>query len=376
MSKINPDRLAAVFTALCEIDSPSRHEGRVSSFLKELFSSEFAAECFEDESAAATGSDSGNLVFRCSGSAVYESVFFNCHTDTVQPGVGVRVRREGDRFFSAGDTVLGGDDKAGIAILIEAMRVLQENRIAHAPVEFLFTTCEEIGLLGAKAFDQSLIHSTHGYSLDSTGVDLAIIGAPAANHIVCEVFGVAAHAGLNPEKGCSAIQLAARALAEMSLGRLDNESTANIGLISGGAATNIIPDRVRLEGEVRSHSVEKLDSYTNQIEGYFKRYSLPPSLTGITTPGYSFSASRQYPAMLLHDSDVVLQRIERASATLGRTVKKIVAGGGSDANIFNSKGLQTAILGIGMEDVHSTSESVALSDMIRSTELVVSLLTS
>ncbi|MEA3547913.1 MAG: M20/M25/M40 family metallo-hydrolase, partial [Thermodesulfobacteriota bacterium] len=248
---INPDRLASTFISLCEIDSPARKEGRLANHLKKLFSLMGADEIIEDESAALTGSDCGNLIIRFKGRGLpLEPIFFNCHMDVISPCDGVKVRFKNGLFSSRGETVLGGDDKGGLAILIEAMQTLLDNEVPFGPVEFLFTTCEEVGLLGAKAFDAALLSSKIGYSLDSTGIDVVITGAPAAKYVVAKIFGLAAHAGLHPEQGISAIQIAAQAVGKLQLGLLDDESTANIGLISGGTATNIIPDYVELRGEV------------------------------------------------------------------------------------------------------------------------------
>ncbi len=376
---INEDRLAGVFTSLCEIDSPSRREGQVAAYLKRYFADfKTPPEIFEDDSSGQTGADCGNLIIRFAGSLPLEPIFFNCHMDTVMPGLGVTVARRGDTFYSAGETVLGADDKAGIAILIEAMHVLQEANIPHGPVEFLFTTCEEVGLLGAKALDPSLLQARMGYALDSTGTDMIIIGAPAARSIIAEISGASAHAGLNPEKGISAIQLAARAIAEAPLGRIDDESTANIGRITGGMATNIIPEFVKVEGEARSHDPEKLDRIVADMQNCFTRAVdgwTDPTGQATGRPSLVFSAPRQYPALRLRQSDTVVQRIERAASSLSRSLEFIIAGGGSDANVLSGYGLKTAIVGIGMTDVHTTDESIALSDMIRTTELICFMLT-
>jgi tripeptide aminopeptidase len=376
---LNAERLASLFTTLCEIDSPSTREGRVAAFLANLITAEFPdAELIADQSAAFTGSDTGNLLVRFSGELPLAPVFFNCHMDTVQPGEGVRVRREGAIFSSAGDTVLGGDDKSGIATLIELMRALREDGQHHGPVEFLFTTCEEIGLLGAKHFDHRLLRARMGYALDSTGSDQVIIGAPAANHLEITVHGLAAHAGLNPEQGINAIHLAAKAMALLDLGRLDEESTANIGVIVGGEATNIIPDSVTLKGEVRSHSPDKLRLHTSRIESIFNETvsGWHDQTGGISSrPAFSFSAIPQYPALRLSQDDAVIQRITKASDSLGRQLRYIVAGGGSDANIFNGHGLKTAILSTGMQHVHSTNECIDLKDMLRTAELLIAMLT-
>ncbi|MFH1020977.1 MAG: M20/M25/M40 family metallo-hydrolase [Pseudomonadota bacterium] len=380
---INSERLAQIFTAMCSIDSPSGEEARLAMFLKDLVRREFPeAVIAEDESAKATCSDANNLVVRFPGNLPGEAIFFNCHLDTVEPARGVKVVREGTRFSSAGETILGGDDKAGIAILFEAIRAIKEAGLPHLPFDLVFTTCEEVGLRGAKALDLSLLRAKEGYALDSSGVDLLIIGAPAANHFHFTVTGAAAHAGLHPERGINAIQLAARCLAALPLGRLDDESTANIGRIAGGTATNIIPESVLVEGEVRSHSPEKLAVFSQQIketvQATIDNWSPEPGaqLGAGVWPRLDFQLSLEYPAMHIERNASVLQRVDKAAAGLQREIRYERAGGGSDANIFNGKGLQTAIIGIGMDHVHSTEESIDLRDMERTTELVAALLTT
>ena len=322
---ISSERLAQVFTVLCTIDSPSREEARLALFLKDLFAQEFPeAAIFEDSSATTTGSDANNLVIHFPGSLPGEPIFFNCHLDTVEPARGVKVLREGTRFSSAGDTVLGGDDKAGIAILIEAVRAIKEAGLSHLPFDLVFTTCEEIGLRGAKALDLSLLRAREGYALDSSGVDLLIIGAPAANHFHFTITGAAAHAGLHPERGINAIQLAARCLADLPLGRLDEESTANVGRISGGTATNIIPESALVEGEVRSHSPEKLAAFSQQIkdtvQSAIDHWSPEPGaqLEAGVHPRLDFHLTQEYPAMHLDRNASVLQRVDRAATRLQR----------------------------------------------------------
>lgn len=380
---INSERLAQVFTAMCTIDSPSGEEAVLALFLKDLFAQEFPeAIIAEDHSANATGSNANNLVIRFPGNLPGEPIFFNCHLDTVEPSRGVTVVREGTRFSSAGETILGGDDKAGIAILIEAIRAIKEAGLPHLPFDLVFTTCEEIGLRGAKALNLSLLRAKEGYALDSSGVDLLIIGAPAANHFHFTITGAAAHAGLHPERGINAIQLAARCLADLPLGRLDEESTANIGRITGGTATNIIPESVLVEGEVRSHSPEKLAAFSQQIQDAVQATidgwspSLGAQLGTEVRPRLDFHLTHEYPAMHIDRNASVLQRVDKAAARLQRKIRYERAGGGSDANIFTGKGLQTAIIGIGMDHVHSTEESIDLRDMERTVELVASIITT
>jgi tripeptide aminopeptidase len=375
---INQERLASLFTTLCEIDSPSKQEGRVAAYIKSVFA-EMGAVVSEDDSATQTGSDCGNLFVQFpDGGLDKEPVFFNCHMDTVLPAVGVKVKREGDVFTSAGDTVLGSDDKAGIAALIEVMRTLQEKNIPYGPVEYIFTTCEEVGLMGAKVLNPSSIKANIGYALDSSGINRVVVGAPAANRITAEIKGVAAHAGLSPEKGISAIHLAARAIARLKLGRLDPESTANIGLIEGGTATNIIPESVVVHGEVRSHTLSKLKEHMQNIQEVFQdevdNWRDPESIVD-GKPSLDFKVIEDYPVMKLDKNSTVIKRVAEAATTLDAELDYVVAGGGSDANIFNSFGIQCAILSTGMDKVHSTRETIKLSDMALTAELVMAILT-
>lgn len=379
---VQPERIAEIFVQLCEIESPSRREGDLAAFLKGLFATEFNAEILEDNSAAATGSQCGNLVVRLGGRGRGHSpaFFCNCHLDTVEPAAGVKVQRQGETFSSIGATILGADDKAGIAMLIEMARSLKEDGRSDYPLEFVFTTCEEIGLLGAKHFDLSLLRASYGYALDSAGIDLAVVAAPAANRFRAEIYGLAAHAGLHPENGINAIKLAALALAGLPQGRLDHESTANIGLISGGQATNIVPELAWVEGEVRSHSAQKLRHYTEAIEEAFRQVVADHGILAgsASGPGGSratlrFMVENQFPGMSLADDQPVLQRLREAAEFLGRPLRFTVAGGGSDANIFSDRGRPTAILGIGMTDVHTTDESITLNSLVRTTELLMAI---
>ncbi len=373
---IDRERLADTFVHLCEIDSPSRQERNIAEYLKKLFTDLGAESVVEDESAVHTGANCGNLVVRFPGTVKKEAVFFTCHMDTVDPGRGVKVQRVGDIFSASSNTVLGGDDKSGIAAVIELLRVTKEEGLAHGPIEIILTTCEEVGLLGAKHLNTALVHAKNGYALDSTGIDKVVTGAPAANRLKVEVHGIAAHAGLNPEQGISAFCLAARAIADLRLGRLDEQSTANFGLIHGGVATNIVPDLITIEGEVRSHSSAKLEDYTSEIESTFRNVvkGWSAQIGTVKQPSVEISVENEYPAMHLSKEDPVLSRVRRAGDLLEREIVFQVAGGGSDANIFNSYGMKTAIVATGMDKVHTTDESLDLHDLVSLTELMLAIL--
>lgn len=374
---IQPERLAATFTTLCEISSPSRRERAIADHLKQVFTTLGATTIIEDGSSSGTGSDTGNLIIRFAGNRPdIEGIFFSCHMDTVQPGEGVRVVRKGDIFTSAGETILGGDDKSGIAAIIEMMQVIQEQQLDHGLIEIVITTCEEIGLLGAKYLEHRLLTARYGYALDSSGIDTVIYGAPAANKFRIEVTGAAAHAGLSPEQGLSAIQVAAHAITKVRLGRLDPESTANFGIISGGVATNIVPEKVVIEGEVRSHNPEKLAEYTREIISLFEKTVADWPTTNpdcSVAPKVRIETISEYPAMRLGMDDPVICRIREAGRQAGRDLDFIVAGGGSDANIFNGFGIPTAIVATGMTKVHTTEEQLSLPDLVAVTSLVLGM---
>ena len=376
---INQERLAQTFIRLCETDSPSRKEGRMAALVTEMLCALGADPPFEDDSAAATGSECGNLIFRFEGDPKLEPLFFNCHLDTVEPCLGIKVVRKYDIFTSLGETILGSDDKSGIAAMIEALTLLREKKLPHAPMEFVFTTCEEIGLLGAKALKPEHVRAKMGYALDSTGFGRVIVGAPASNRLYITVKGVAAHAGLHPEQGINAIALAGQALAVAPSGRIDEETTANFGTIQGGAASNIVAEEVSIVGEVRSHSPEKLERLTAEIEQAFSRVIeewSDPSGKARGLPELEFRAEQDFPAMQLTDEDAVLQRLDAAAARINIPMQHERAGGGSDANIFNGCGLPTAIIATGMTHVHSTDEQVSLEDMTNLTALVLALASS
>ncbi|TKB07666.1 M20/M25/M40 family metallo-hydrolase [Desulforhopalus sp. IMCC35007] len=371
---INKERLAATFTTLCEIDSLSRQEGRIAAWLKKTFADLDADEIYEDNSAAKTGSESGNLIIRFNGNQPkVEGLFFSCHMDTVGPAEGVKVVRTGDLFTSKGNTILGGDDKSGISAIIEVITLLKENNCDHPMIEIIITTCEEIGLLGSKHLEFDKLQTHYGYALDSSGINHVVVGAPAANKINIEVKGQAAHAGLCPEAGINALSIVAAALNSLKAGRLDEESTCNFGLIEGGIATNIIPDKIFIKGEVRSHSEEKLAVYTDEIKKAFQKAVdswQPTTMTGEHRPGLTMTIVADYPALSIPPEAPVLQRLKKGADLVEKEIKQIVAGGGSDANIFCGKGLQTAIIATGMNKVHTVDEQLDLGDLTSLTELL------
>ncbi|MGB9791177.1 MAG: M20/M25/M40 family metallo-hydrolase [Thermacetogeniaceae bacterium] len=358
MADINVERLAKEFLALAQISSPSYRERELGNYLiRRLRDLGLSVE--EDDAGERIGGNCGNIFARLEGTVECQAIFFCAHMDTVQPGEGVKPVLQDGVFRSDGTTVLGGDDKAGIAAIIELLEVLKENKIAHGPIELLFTVGEEQGLRGSKNFDCSKFRARFGYVLDSSGKPgTIIVAAPTQSILNFTVKGKSAHAGIEPERGINAIQAAGLGLARLRLGRIDAETTANIGVIKGGKATNIVPDLVYLEGEVRSLDRKKMESLVAEI---IDKFTEAVESVGAKS---EIKVSVEYPEFRLDPEMTVVKHASLAAGRAGLSVSLETSGGGSDANIFNAAGIPTANLGIGMQRVHTVEEFLELKDLI------------
>jgi tripeptide aminopeptidase len=372
---VNAERLAETFRSLAATGSVSRREGALAADLRRRLEV-LGAEVWVDDSAAKTGSDTGNLFARLRGANYGPALLLNAHMDTVQPGEGVSVQFEDGLFTSDGQTILGADDKSAIAVILEALNVLRERDIPHGPVEIVLTTCEEVGLAGARHLDFSRVTAPFGYTLDGSDTDGIIVQAPSANRFEIRVIGRDAHAGAHPEQGINAIHLAAKAMAELTIGRIDRETTCNIGRIEGGTATNVVPPLVILQGEARSHDETKLESVTSGILAAFERIVAAEregrSPDGL--PRLEARVERSYSATRIPVEHPLVDLAQRAAQGLGRNLRTKISGGGSDANIFFEKGIPLGILGTGMREIHTVREHVRLDDMIRATELLLEII--
>ena len=372
---IDKNRLAETFQSLVSIDSVSREDRRLARELVQSLA-KLGTETRFDTAGEKVGGDTGNLIARLEGNASSPPLLLSAHMDTVEPGKGVTPLLRNGVFTSDGTTILGADDKSALAIILETLHVLKEDRIVHGPLEIVFTICEEVGLLGAKHLDYDLLTATYGYVLDATDTDGIVTRAPAANRLELVVHGKASHAGAAPEKGINAIWLTGQAIGGLSLGRVDRETTCNIGVIEGGIATNIVPDKVIVKGEARSHDSKKLQAVTDTIVSAFQK---AVDVCCIEThneerPRLEVNAEKDFPATHIPENHPVVTLAQQAAANLGRNMICKHSGGGADANIFFEKGILTGVLGTGMKDVHTVGESVAVDDMVRSVELLIEII--
>lgn len=367
---INEQRLVAEFMELVRIDSLSRKERMMADAVKGKLSA-LGLEVTEDGAASIIDGQAGNVIARLPGSIPGAApILFNAHLDRVVPGESVKPVLQDGIIRSDGTTVLGADDAAGVAAILEALKVLHEKDIPHPEIEVVFTVAEEIGLLGAKALNYGQLRSRSGCVLDSGGpVGTFVTQGPTQFSFKATFKGKAAHAGANPEEGVSAIQAAAIAIAGMRLGRIDNETTANIGIINGGKATNIIPDEVTIRGEARSLTETKLQE---QVADMKSRVEEAAAQLGAEV---EVVMERAYPTFHASPESPVVGRAIRAARNLGLEPKLSSTGGGSDANIFGGAGIEVVNLAIGLEKVHTTEEFVRVEHLVQAARLVLELMT-
>ncbi|MBD3918719.1 M20/M25/M40 family metallo-hydrolase [Paenibacillus sp. PR3] len=368
---IGRERIIQEFMELVQVDSETRNEGQISVVLKQKFAA-LGLSLEEDDAAAKTGHGANNLfaTLAPSGDSSAPVILFTSHMDTVTPGNGIKPRLDDDGYIrSDGTTILGADDKAGLAAMFEAIRVLKEQQIPHGEIQFVITVGEESGLLGARAMDGSKLRAKLGFALDSNGEigDIAV-AAPTQAKVTIKLHGKSAHAGVNPEDGISAIQVASKAVARMPLGRIDEETTANIGRFEGGGATNIVCDYVKLDAEARSIVQHKLDK---QVTAMREAVESAAAEFGARA---EFESDIIYPAFMYGDGDEVVELAKAAIQSLGLTPRTFHSGGGSDANIFNGLGVPTVNLAVGYEHIHTTKEQIKADDLAKVAELVVEII--
>ncbi len=367
---INRKRLLDFFMECARIDSVSREERGLADRIKKEMALT-GLEVREDNAGEFIGGNAGNLIIDISGDKEEKALLLSAHLDRVEPGRGIIPFIQGEYIESKGNTVLAGDDLIGVSAIVEAIKVLKESGLEHRPFRVIFTVAEEAGLLGAKQLDpEEYSGLEYGFVFDADGEIGTIINrAPAQYKFNVRISGKAAHAGMNPGGGINAIKIASIAISNMKLGQIDEETTANIGVIKGGRASNIVPDLVELEGEIRSHSEEKLlkqkENMTEVIEQACKKYRGKAS----------YDIERLYDSFAISPESDIISITERIFRKMKLKSSLASSGGGSDANIFNSRGLATLNLAVGMENVHSTDERVKIENLYLVTEVIINLLT-
>jgi len=354
---LDSERLVKTFVELVKIDSVTFDEKKVADYLIDKLK-KLGADVRVDSAGEKVGSNTGNVIACLPGDTSAPAILFDSHIDTVEPGVGIKPKVEGGIIRSGGKTILGADDKAGVAAILELLRSLSEQAFPRGDVEVVFTIAEEKGLLGSKNLDLAQFKAGLAYVLDGEGpVGRITLKAPSQDSIKALFKGKAAHAGVCPERGVNAIQAAARAISEMKLGRIDEETTANIGIIRGGLAPNIVPEESFIEGEARSHSPKKLRVQTEHMCQCLSRAG---ESTGARV---DIEVERSFDGFSLDEGAEIVEFATTAMRKVGLRPKFVVSGGGSEANIFNKGGIPAVNLSVGARDVHSTREWITVADL-------------
>ncbi|MFA4015374.1 MAG: hypothetical protein RUDDFDWM_000454 [Candidatus Fervidibacterota bacterium] len=361
----NKNRLRETFISLVQIDSGSENEEMIGEFVAREMKS-LTEDVTIDDAWRKIGGKAGNVIARVPGNIQSQPLLLNAHLDTVMPTVGIKIVEDGEIIRTDGRTILGADDKAGVAIIIEVLKTLRERNLKHPPIEVVFTVREEKGLLGAKALDMKKLKAKYGLVVDGMD-DPSVIITRMPSHETFEVIikGKAAHASLEPEKGINAIVVASRAIAKLNWGRIDEETTCNVGTINGGKAINVVADTCTVKGEIRSHDVKKLETMKELIAKTFddeaKAVGASAKVTferlyrGFTTP---------------HNSPIVLAAVKALTEMgLQPQLKGIEAG--SDANVFSEHKIECIVLPTGASNIHTRNEFVDMHKMHMCAELLI-----
>lgn len=365
---VNQERLVQEFLELVQIDSHSGKEGKIAEVLTKKLQ-ELGLDVMVDAAGEKVGGETGNLIAKLKGTGEGLAILFSCHMDTVKPGESVKPSIKEEIIYSDGTTVLGGDNKAGIAAVLEGIRVIKENKVPHGDIEVAFSIWEEGGLFGAKHLDYSKINAKYGFVLDSGGSPGEIITTgPCQDKVNAKIFGKPAHAGVAPEEGISAIMIAARAIENMKLLRIDEETTANIGVISGGEATNIVTPLVEIKAEARSLKEDKLDEQSAHMAEAFKKAAA--DFGGRV----EIDVERMYPPFHVEENDEIVAKVKEAFSQIGIEGYTAATGGGSDTNILNGNGIKAVNLGIGEKKAHTLEEHIHIKDLVNSAKIVAQII--
>jgi tripeptide aminopeptidase len=361
-------RVVDLFLELASLPSPSGEERAVADrVLAELRAIGLDAD--EDDAGVRLGSTTGNLYTRLEPTAPGTPIFLCAHLDTVPPSGPIEPVIDEQGFVrNAGGTILGADNKSAVVVMVEALRRLVEERRPHAGVELVLTPKEEIGLRGAGAFDHTRLRATTGFVYDQAApIGEIVLGAPYSAVIELTFVGRAAHAGMYPEEGRSAIAAASRAIADFRLGRIDEETSANVGTIAGGVARNIVPERCTLSGEARSHDEAKVSDLVQEM---LEAATFAATLCECEVES---KVERAFVGYRFRRDDLPVRLARAALERNGFTPTYALTGGGADASTFNTRGLQCLNLANGMTDIHSPLERIAVADLEAMVEVTLAL---
>ncbi len=368
---VNQQRLVDLFKQLCLVNSPALHEAEIVALVVPMLQ-QLGMHVTQDDAGAKLGGNANSVLAVLPGNGgPQRPMFFSAHFDTVEPTTGIQLVEHDGVISTDGKTILGSDDKVGLAVLIEMIRCIQENNLPHGQISLVLSVAEEIGLRGASVFDCSQIEADYGYVLDTSApVGKIVVSAPSHDVFEMVITGRAAHAGMHPEQGISAIQAAAMGIAEMRLGKIHADTTANIGIISGGQAVNVVCERVEITAESRSRDASKLVVQTEHMIDCMQR--------AVDKLGAKLEVDlhHEYVAYRLDEQHPLVVVAQHTLQQMGIEPVLFHTGGGADANIFNANGLPSTVLSCAMQNVHTHQECCHIDQLVASAELVLRIATS
>lgn len=368
---INKERLVNNFINMVKINGDSGNEKSIALYLKDYYNAK-ADRIIYNENFSDEIFSTDNLIVYIEGTTPgMPPLLLSAHMDTIEPTTDLNIIIENDIIKTDGSTILGADDRAGIAVINEALNCILENKIPHPPVYCLFSVYEEKGMKGAKLVNPENIPVKFGFVLDSSAAPGKIIyNAPASEHLVIKIFGQAAHAAIHPEDGINAIKIAGNAIANLDTGRIHPEMTFNFGIIRGGRAINVVPDYVEIDADCRSLDGQLMEEKIHFIKTEFEKQA---ALLG---GKIELVRNHKYSSFRLDEDSPVIGVAKMGIINSGLEPECIRYPGGSDANVLNNKGIPSVNLGIGYQHVHSHSESVSIENLTKSTEIVINIIKS
>jgi len=360
------DRLIEIFFDLVAISAISKEEKPVAEYIQQ-FLHRLDIEVTEDHTGPKINGTSGNIIAKITqnGQPKTPGFAFAAHMDTVKPTLGIQPRIKDGTIFSDGKTILGADNRAGIAMILYLTENLKKKRQHHLPFEIIFTVGEETGLYGSTNLDLKLVHSRIAYILDSSAdPGYFVYAAPGATDFEIEFLGKASHAAVNPEKGINALSMAADLIQNFKVGKIDPHTTINLGKISGGEANNVIPSRIVLSGEIRSFYQENIDKYhaalVSQLQCIQTKFNGKCHL----------KSESAFPGFVLDRESEAIRRLSECMKTVGLEPHPIRYHGGSDANVLNERGIVAIDMGIGAKNPHGFDEYIKIQHMIDIVRLI------
>ena len=363
--KINYDRMMKQFIEMTKIDATSNKELPMQKYMEKELKKLGGKVYVDDAGKKYETTADGNVMARFEGSVKSKPFILGAHLDTVAPCTNVKASIKNGKVVTDGKTVLGADDRAGLAIILEVIRTLKESQEEYPPIEVACTLCEEDGMYGAKYFDASFLQGKEGLILDDEYPEELIINAPKAYVFRIKIIGRAAHAGVCPEKGISALEVAAAALSMMKLGRIDKETVCNFGVVHGGQVANSVMDHLELTGEVRSLRPAKVMKQMKHMKSCFAKAAkqFTKKVDGkILRPKIIIDTPKRYDELSVPKNAPAVKLTLAAAKKYGAVMKTVSSGGGCDANVFSGHGLVMSNLGLGVQHCHTTHEYVDIKE--------------